>query len=49
MEQMGGRIDVETELGRGTTFTLYLRVWHAGGCEDDKEEEERDAGATVSS
>lgn len=47
MEQMGGRIGVETELGRGSTFTLYLPVWRAGGCDTDDEREARDAGATV--
>ena len=47
MEQMGGRIDVATELGRGSTFTLYVPVWRAGRCEEAVEEENRDAGATV--
>jgi signal transduction histidine kinase len=47
MEQMGGRIGVETEIGRGSTFTLYVPVWRAGACEAAHEEEAHDAGATV--
>lgn len=32
MEQMGGRIDVESEVGGGSMFTLHLPVWRSGGC-----------------
>jgi signal transduction histidine kinase len=32
MERMGGRISVDSELGRGSTFKLHLPLWSDGGC-----------------
>ena len=34
MEQMGGCISVESEVGRGSIFSLHLPVWRDGGCKE---------------
>jgi signal transduction histidine kinase len=41
MEQMGGRISVVSEVGRGSRFTLHLPIWRDGGC---GRQSERDNG-----
>ncbi|HEX7295124.1 MAG TPA: ATP-binding protein [Pyrinomonadaceae bacterium] len=32
MERMGGRISVDSKVGRGSTFKLHLPLWNDGGC-----------------
>jgi signal transduction histidine kinase len=32
MDRMGGKITVETEIGKGSIFTLHLPIWNADTC-----------------
>lgn len=45
MNQMGGRIDVDTEVGRGSTFTLRLPVWESDLCKNQEAEDGKNAKA----
>ena len=36
MERMGGRISVDSKVGRGSTFKLHLPLWSDGGCNKPK-------------
>lgn len=43
MKRMGGRIGVETEVGEGSTFTLYLPIWKAETCGEGARDVKEDA------
>lgn len=47
MEQMGGSISVETQVGRGSTFELHLPVWKNADCETQSNGEEKNGEAFV--
>lgn len=47
IEQMGGRIRVETEVGRGSVFYLHLPVWKESVCGKNLSEEEENYGETI--
>ena len=44
MERMGGRISVDSKVGRGSTFKLHLPLWHDGGCKINRSSEDQPHG-----
>ena len=38
MERMGGRISVDSEVGRGSTFKLHLPLWNGAGCKNQSKD-----------
>ncbi len=47
IEQMGGRISVETEVGRGSRFDLILPVWEKSDCGKHLSGEKENYGETI--
>lgn len=47
IEQMGGRITVETEVGKGSRFDLNLPIWKESDCGKNTSEEEENYGETI--
>jgi signal transduction histidine kinase len=47
MERMGGNISVETEVGRGSSFTLHLPIWKSEDCGSRSGEEAKNGEAAA--